>query len=200
MGDKLIRHLAIATVLVTTLSGCVGAVIGGTAASLSLAHHDRRTAGTIVEDQAIELKAYQVLGRDAALDSGSHINVTSYNNAVLLTGEVVSEQLAQRAEDLIAGIDKVKRVHNELGIGPASSFASRSADGLVTAKVKANLFRIDGLPDFDATRVKVITERGNVYLFGLLRPQEAEAVTSTVRRVGGVQKVIKLFEYLEQTG
>ena len=183
-------------VLLGIISGCAGLAIGGAATGASVAH-DRRTAGTMVEDQAIEFKAIDALSKDPAFDN-AHINVTSYNMAVLLSGEVRTPELRRRAAQIVKRIDKVSKVYNELAVAPASSLASRGTDTWITTKVKTSLFQVDGFPDFDPTRVKVVTERGIVYLMGLLRPREAEAVTSTVRRVGGVQKVVKLFEYIEQ--
>lgn len=193
---RALRALLLGFVLVAGLAGCAaGVLVGGTAVGIGLAH-DRRTAGTVIEDQAIELKAYGRLSREQSLQ-GNHINVTSYNTAVLLSGEVATPELRRRAEDIVRNIDKVKRVHNELIIAAPSSLASRSSDAWITTKVKTSLLQIDGLPDFDPTRVKVVTERGIVYLLGLLQPREAEAVISTVRRVGGVQKIVTLFEYIE---
>lgn len=182
-------------ILVAILSGCAGVVIGGTATGASVVH-DRRTAGTMVEDQAIEFKAIDAFSKDPAFED-AHINVTSYNTAVLLSGEVPTPELRRRAAEIVGRIDRVKKVYNELVVAPPSPLASRGTDTWITTKVKASLFRVDGFPDFDPTRVKVVTERGIVYLMGLLRPREAEAVTGTVRRISGVQKVVKLFEYIE---
>ncbi len=193
------RRIATASILAITLvgglTGCAPLVVGGTAAGIGVAH-DRRTTGTIVEDQAIELKAYDILDKDQELSELGHINVTSYNNAVLLSGEAPSPELRTRAEQLVGQVEKVKHVHNELDVAAPSSLASRSSDAWITTKVKSSLLQVDGLRNFDPTRVKVVTERGVVYLMGLLYAQEADAVVSTVRRVGGVQKVVKLFEYL----
>ena len=182
--------------LIISLSGCAELVVGGAATGMQMVH-DRRTSGTIIEDQAIELKAYVRL-REAGLNQNAHINVTSYNTVVLLSGEVPSQAHAQRAEAVVRQVEKVRQVVNELAVAGASSLASRTSDAWITTKAKSSLLRIDGLPDFDPTRVKVVTERGIVYLFGLLTPREAEAVTSTVRRVGGVQKVVRLFEYIDR--
>jgi len=180
--------------LTISLTGCAGLVIGGAASAASVAH-DRRTTGTVVEDQSIELKVSDQLNKDPTL-AKAHIDVTSYNNAVLLSGQVATPQQRQRAEDIAHGVAQVKYVHNDLIIAPPSSIQELSNDALITSTVKAALFQVD-VPDFDPSRVKVVTERGTVYLFGLLRPQEADAVVSTVRTVNGVQKVVKLFEYIE---
>lgn len=195
------KIMLLALTLLSSLTGCAGLIMGGATAGVATGAamaHDRRTVGTIVEDQAIELKAYDALSQDQELAQRGHLNVTSYNNVVLLSGEVPTPALRKRAEDIVSGIDKVRHVHNELAVAPPSSLASRSSDTWITTKVKTALLQVDGIQDFDPTRVKVVTERGIVYLLGLLRPREAEAVTRTVRRVSGVQKVVKLFEYIDQ--
>jgi osmotically-inducible protein OsmY len=193
---KRLGYLLLGLGLLGTLSGCVSLLVGGAAAT-AVVGHDRRTTGTIWEDQAIELKVYDALSKDSLLQGRSHISVTSYNTAVLLTGEVATPELSQRAGDIARQTEKVKYVHNELRVGPPSTLSSRSADAAITAAVKTALFQVDGIRDFDPTRVKVVTERGEVYLFGLLTPSEAEKVTEVVRRVNGVQKVVTLFEYIE---
>jgi osmotically-inducible protein OsmY len=192
----LYRKMLMCLSLVTALTGCAGVVIGGAAVGAASIAHDRRSTGTIVEDQSIEFKVFDQLSKDEELAKNSHINVTSYNKAVLLSGEVATPKQQQKAEDIVRRVENVKYVHNELIIAPPSSLSERSNDALITSKVKASLFQIDGIADFDPTRVKVVTERGTVYLFGLLTQAEAEAVTSTVRRVASVQKVVKLFEYI----
>ena len=177
------------------LQACAPAVVvgGGTAA---MAVHDRRTAGDFIEDQNIEFKAYNRISADKELSSRSHISVTSYNRVVLLTGQTPTPELRARAEELVRGIRNVRRVHNELTIAAPNSLGVRSTDTWITTKVKTALFRIDKLPDFDPTRVKVVTENGTVYLMGLLTPEEAEAVVDVVRQIKGVQRVVKIFEYI----
>jgi osmotically-inducible protein OsmY len=181
------------------LSGCAGLLFGGAAATGVNAIHDRRTTGTMLDDQNIELHSYVTFRKTEKLASTerANINVTSYNNAVLLSGEVTTPDLRQLAEDKVRHISKVRFIHNELAVGQLSSLQSRATDTIITAAVKASLFKIGDIPNFDPTRVKVVTERGTVYLFGLLTAQEAEAVTETVRRVNGVQQVVKLFEYID---
>jgi len=195
--NPLVGRLLLGCYLITGATGCVPALmVGGTAATLSVAH-DRRAAGSIVDDQIIELKAYSELYRHQELNNDAHISVTSYNYAVLLTGQVATPAAQQLAEQTVSRIDKVNRVYNELAVGPPSSFSQRAYDSTITAKVKTALLLIEGLPDFDSTRVKVVTEAGVVYLLGLLRPSEAEAVTNKARHVSGVQKVVTLYEYIE---
>jgi osmotically-inducible protein OsmY len=117
---------------------------------------------------------------------------------VLLTGEVVSERARQQAEQIARHFNTppVRMVHNELIIGPPSPLSVQSNDALLTTKVKTALFQINSIPDFDPTRVKVVTDRGVVYLLGLVRPVEADAAADVVSQVGGVQQVVTLFEYI----
>jgi osmotically-inducible protein OsmY len=176
--------------------GCAAVVVGGAAAG-AIVLHDRRTTGTIVEDQGIELRAGERLRSDPALDAQTHINVTSYNQVVLLSGEAPTAELRERASELVRSDDKVRQVYNEIVIAAPSAMSARSSDSWITTKAKSALLSVDSLPDFDPTRVKVVTERGVVYLFGLLTRAEADAVTETVRRVGGVQRVVRLFEYTD---
>lgn len=178
-----------------TLSGCGAVIVGGTATAAGVVH-DRRTAGTVVEDQAIELKAHEALDSEPQRLAGAHVNVTSYNNIVLLSGEVPDPQTRQWVEERVRQVEKVRQVHNELVVAPSSSLASRSNDSWITTKVKTSLIQISGLPDFDPTRVKVVTERGSVYLMGLVSQAEGEAAASVARQVSGVQQVVTLFEYL----
>lgn len=176
------------------LQGCAPLVVG-TAATGATVAHDRRTTGSFVEDQSIELKAKAELSKDPELDKQAHLNVTSFNQVVLLSGETPTEAMRQRAQDIVSRIDKVRRVHNELLVAAPSSMMTRSSDTLITAKVKTSLFSIKGMEDFDPTRVKVVTENGTVFLMGLLSQAEAEATARAASGVSGVQRVVKLFEY-----
>ncbi|MBU1192613.1 MAG: BON domain-containing protein [Gammaproteobacteria bacterium] len=178
------------------LQGCAPVLIGGAATGASVAH-DRRTAGSYVEDQSIEMKAATAISNEAELKRQGHLNVTSFNMIVLISGEVPSEALRQRAGELIGGIEKVRRVHNELMIAAPSSMMTRSSDSLITAKVKTSLFSVKGYENFDPTRVKVVTENGTVFLMGLLTRAEGAATAITASGVGGVQRVVKLFEYMD---
>ena len=191
---KRLRIVALLTMLaIPWLTGCAGLLLGGAAVGVSVAH-DRRTTGTVVDDQTIELKLQGALNQQ--LPPGNHINVTGYNSTVLLSGEVISEAVRQQAEMIARGIDPpVREVYNELVVAPASTLSSRSNDVLLAAKVKTALFQIS-ITDFDPTRVKVVTERSVVYLIGLVRPNEADEVARVASQVGGVQQVVTLFEYI----
>ena len=178
------------------LQGCAGAVVGGAATGVTVAN-DRRTVGTFVDDEIIEVKATKLLFSDQEIFDNTHINVTSYNNIVLLSGEAPTDALKNKAANIISSIPKVRKTHNEIVIAAPSSLLTRSSDTWITAKVKTNLFQIKNAPEFDITKVKVITENGTVFLMGILKRSEAELVIDAVRTVSGVQRVVKLFEYLD---
>ena len=188
-------HLAAAVLAATLLTGCIPLLVGGTAVGVGVAH-DRRTTGTVVDDQTIELKLYDALNQQ--LPPGNHINTTSYNGAVLLTGEVVSEAVRQQAEQIARnlGEPRVREVYNELAVGPPSSLSVQSNDALITSKVKTALLQITNIPGFDPSRVKVVTDRGVVHLMGLVKRQEADAAADKASQVGGVNQVVTLFEYI----
>lgn len=175
------------------LQACTPVVVG-TAATGVVVAHDRRTTGTVIDDQGIEFKANQAFYEDKEIEDSSHVNVTSFNLVVLITGETPSEELKQRVGNIVAALPKVTHVYNELTISAPSSLVSRSSDSLITSKVKTRLLTIK---DFDGTRVKVVTEKGIVYLMGLVTQQESEIATNAARQVGGVQKVVKLFQYID---
>lgn len=188
---NLFRHLFL-IVLITQLAGCAAVAVGGAAAATGTAVVDRRTTGTLVEDQTIEVKAYKALNADAELNDQAHLNVTSYNTVVLLSGETPTDAMRQRAMKIVKGIDKVTHVYNELSIAAPSSLVSRSSDSYITTKVKTKLFadkKISGI------QFKVVTEKGVVYLMGIVSHAEAEIATNIARQTGGVQKVVKLFQY-----
>ena len=176
------------------IQGCAEMVVGGAAATASAAH-DRRTLGVYVEDQSIEFKAGEKLTTDAEIRQQCQINVTSYNMTVLLTGQAANQALRERAEQLVGSVEHVRRVVNEVEIGSFASLGELTRDSALTTEIKFRLTQID-IPDFDPMRVKVITERGVVFLMGLLTQQEAQAVTNLVRHVSGVRRVVKVFEYI----
>lgn len=181
---------AIALLLLSTqLSGCFTAVVGGAAAGGAMAA-DRRTSGIYVEDENIELKTLKRLSQ--YMDKASHINVTSYNRIVLLSGEVPNEGQLTQAETLTREISNVRNIHNALSIAPASSIGDRSNDTYITTKVKAR-FVSERL--FPANVVKVVTEGSVVYLMGIVSEKEATDAVEIARTTEGVTKVVKVFEY-----
>lgn len=173
------------------LNGCVGFLAG--AATGAAVAHDTRSAGTILEDETIEVAAKEKLYHDELLEKKIHINVTSYNHIVLLTGEVLSRDILDHAVDIVRHVEKVRRVHNELVIADLSSFQQRSQDTWITTKVKSKMLSEKG---FDSSRIKVVTERGSVYLLGIVTPEQANQAAEIARHVDDVKRVVKLFEYI----
>ena len=179
------------TGLVVTLQGCAGVAVAGGATAGAMAN-DRRTSGAFVDDELIEWKIFDVLDADEQIREQAHLNSTSYNGVVLLTGEVPNEAMRAKVNQLVRGVDGVRQVHDETSISAPSSFMSRTGDTWITSKVKSALLTDDAQM---GTRTKVVTEKGVVYLMGIVSPQEADKLTDIARRVGGVQKVVKVFEY-----
>ena len=175
------------------LLGCaITAAGGGTAAGAATL--DRRTAGTIIEDQSIELKAYRAIQTEKELNEQTHINITSYDTAVLVTGESPLDEMREKIISIVSNIEKITHVYNEITIAAPSSMVSRSSDTYITAKVKTKIFAdkiLSGLV------IKIVTEKGIVYLMGLVSREEAEIATNIARETGGVQKVVKLFKYID---
>lgn len=178
------------------LNGCAALVVGGAAAGTAAVIHDRRDYTDILKDQEIEISAARVLGKDSLVSGGSHISVTSYNRKVLLTGQAPSPDVAARATELVSGIPKVDLVIDEVAIGPNVSLTQVSQDTWITSQAKLALAKVKS-PDFDATRVKVVTEDSVVFLMGLVSGEEGDAAAEQVRFVPGVKRVVKLFEYRE---
>ncbi len=174
------------------LTGCAAVVVGGaaTGAAVSL---DRRTAGTVVGDQEIELRAFNRLRENFAKGSIS-VSATSYNRQLLLTGQVPDEATRTKVEATVRPIPDVRTVFNETAVSGATSFTSEGNDASLTAQIKARMLQDKRVPSI---HVKVVTEAGVVYLMGLLTHAEADAATEVARSTGGVIKVVKLFEYID---
>ena len=154
-----------------------------------------RTIGSTIDDSLIETKAaVNIAKAHADLDQGSHIVVASYNGVVLLAGQTPRSDLKQMAEQAASSVQRVKRVHNELQVLQPSSALARSNDTWLTTKIKAQMLADNSVP---GSRIKVITENGIVYLLGLVTRQEGNRATSLVQGVGGVQRIVKLFEYID---
>ena len=189
---RLSAMLLAASALAASLTACLPLVVGG-AAMTGMVATDRRTSGAQLEDEGIELRATSRI-REAMGERG-HVNVTSYNRQVLLTGEVPSEQDKQNVEQTVSRVPNVKATVNELAVLGNSTLAARSADTLVTGKVKASL--VDS-KDLFANAFKVVTERGTVYLLGRVTPREADRATVITRSVGGVLRVVRVFESITE--
>lgn len=185
--------LAVSAVVATaTLGGCAALAIGG-AVGAALVVTDRRTAGVQLEDQNIELKSLTRI-REVLADRG-HVNTTSYNRMVLITGEVPAEADRVAVEQAIARIENVRSTVNDLAVAGASSLAARSSDTILTSKVKATY--VDA-KDLQAGAVKVVTERATVYLMGRVTEREATRAAELARGISGVQKVVRVFEILTE--
>ncbi|UJJ32490.1 BON domain-containing protein [Halopseudomonas maritima] len=158
-------------------------------------NHGTRTFGSTIDDQLIETKvAVNVNKADAAIESEGRIVVTSYNGVVLLAGQVPRGDLIARASEAAKQVQRVKVVHNELTAAPRLSLLARNQDGLITANLKTRLLTDGTIP---GSRIKVVTEAGVVYLMGLVSHQEADLAVQQAQQVGGVQRIVKLFEYLD---
>lgn len=193
MNRSAARLLAIA--LLIQLSGCAAVAVGG-AAGAGMAAHDRRSFGTVIDDNLLELRVTDAIYTGADFDTRTRLNVTAHNGWVLLSGESVTQELAGQAGDITSGVGGVRRVINELAAEPKVGIGERSHDTWLNAKVKTSLIGID-LPGFDASRVNVTTARDIVYLMGLVTREEADAVTEKARRVRGVDRVVTAFEFIE---
>lgn len=186
---RLLLCSAFILTVTTQLSGCVTAVAGGAAAGGAVAL-DRRTAGIYVEDENIEIKASQQIRK--TLSEEAHVNVTSYNLNVLLTGEAPNQAAKTEAENIVKSIENVKNITNEIVIGPKSSISDRANDTYLTSKIKAKFV---AEKDFAANNVKIVTEASVVYLMGIVSNHEANLATEIARTSDGVAKVVKVFEY-----
>lgn len=171
------------------------AIVGAETSGLSLLH-DRRTSLAIANDERIEINAAFTLLLEKDIRSLCHVNVTSYNGTVLVTGESPTEQLRDKIINKVRAVKGVKIVHNELAIAHPTSFLSRTEDTSITVKIKFALGNIKNLSGFDATRIKIITENNTVYLMGIVHKKEGEIAAEIARKENGVKQVVKIFEYI----
>jgi osmotically-inducible protein OsmY len=188
-----LHPLVLALAALTVLPACAPLVVGGVAVGGTMMAIDRRTSGNQVEDQAIELKAPAQI--KAAIGDKAHINLTSYNRVVLLTGEVPTEAERLAAEQAVARMEGVRSVVNELAVMANSSFSTRSSDSYITGVVKAALL---DAKDLQSNAFKVVTESGVVYLMGRVTEREAARATEIARAQSGVKKVVRVFEILTE--
>lgn len=186
LGPALLASLAISGVL----GGCV-AVVGGAVAGGTMMAVDRRSTGAQVDDQTIELRASNAV--TAAIGERGNVSATSYNRVVLLTGQVPAEADRAKVEAAVAKVENVRAVVNELAVLPNSDLTQKSTDTLTTTKVKAAFVEARQL---QTASIKVVTERGVVYLMGRVTEAEANTAANVTRSIGGVQKVVKVFEII----
>jgi osmotically-inducible protein OsmY len=174
-------------------SACVPLLVTGAVVGTATVVTDRRTTGAQLDDEMIEDKSSLAIN-ERFRGGEFHINVTSYNGIVLLTGEVPSDSAKADIEQMLRSTPKVRAVQDELVVGPAASLESRSNDTLITSKVKARFIEA---AKFQINVVKVVTERGVVYLMGVVRHDEGAAAAEIARTTNGAQRVVKVFEYID---
>ena len=168
--------------------------LGGCATGSQPENYAERTPGAKVEDSSIQSKIFDALNATDARYGDAHVNVDSYNSNVLLTGQVPSDELKQRATEIARNVRSVRQVHNELMVSANTPVSQRMTDTWITGRIKANLVANE---DLDANLIRVITENGTVYLMGLVTRQQANEATGAASGVGGVQRIVKVFEYLD---
>lgn len=186
-------YLGVTLALMAGLEGCAGIVVAGAATGATVAE-ERRSTETLYEDQLIEIKASNLIFGDDQLKENTHIGVTSIDHNVLLTGEAKDEAMHKRVVALVKGIKGVRHVVDEIAVADPASLGSRTQDAWITTKVKGELLGADGL---GGLRIKVVTERGNVYLMGLVTRREGRAAADVAKSVSGVRQVVKVFEYVD---
>ena len=186
---------ALLMLLCFALGGCAAVLVSG-AATTAGAVHDRRSVGTVLDDNTLEVAAIDRIYAEREKFDGTRIKAVAHNGVVLLIGEVFNEEQKRLAGERTMELQGTRRVVNELAIGEPPGNWRRGADSTLTARAKAALIGID-LPEFDASRVNVTTVRGEVYLMGLVRRAEAEAAVDAVRDLRGVKRIVKVFEYLD---
>mgnify|MGYP001399059342 CR=1 FL=1 len=191
--SKLALSLVAAATVSTALTGCFPLVLGGAVVGGTSVYTDRRTSGTQLEDEAIEIKA---LSRNSeAIGSRGRVSVTSYNRLALITGEVTSDADRALIEKTVSRVENVRSIVNELAVVKELPTSSAGTDAIVTGKIKASL--VDS-KDVFAQAVKVVTQRGTVYLMGRVTEREAARAAEIARGVSGVQKVVRVFEIISE--
>ena len=177
---------------IACLQGCVPIVVGAAAGTGIMMGEDRRTSASIVEDESIEVKAENRI--QERFGDQVHVSATSFNRYILLTGNVPNEEIKGEITGLVLKLPNVRNVQNELSVSGSPSLMSRSNDGLLSARVKGRLVQNENV---DADHVKVVAENGSVYLMGLVTRNEADKAAQTAATTAGVEKVVKVFEYLD---
>jgi len=190
--DKLL-YILLAIITITLSAGCVAPVLVAGAAGGASVAHDKRSNQTMIDDEIIETKAKDAIYANAKMAKRVHINVTSFNRVVLLTGEALSRATRDEVVNIVRHLDKVRRVHNEIHVADLTGLSSRTRDTWITSKIKTQMIATKG---FDATRIKVVTENGNVFLMGLVTKEIGNQAATIARNISGVKRVVKVFEYL----
>ena len=187
------HKIILAALAAFILSGCAAAVVGGAA----VVGTDRRSAGTVLDDQTTEVAVIDRIYGDPEFTGGDHVKVEVYHGTVLLVGEVTTENKREIAAQRASEVDNVANVVNELQVADSAGLGQRIENTWLTTKVNTVLVKENPVPGFDATRIKVVTSNDVVYLMGLVTREEGEAVSEVARNVGGVSKVIKVFTYMD---
>lgn len=182
--------------LSTLLPGCGAVLVGGVATGAAIIY-DRRPSEVVVDDQTIALQAVDLAQKNPDIGQHSRIVTTSYNHVALLTGQAETAAISDRYAAMVGNLPKVRKVVNDVTVGPMASIARASEDTYITSRAKFAISQVD-LPGFDATRVKVVTESAVVYLMGLVSTDEATATTEKVRYIPGVKRVVPLFEQVSE--
>jgi osmotically-inducible protein OsmY len=190
MKKRLVTGLLIVGTLLPLLQGCIPVVAAGVASG-AMVSLDRRSLGTQTEDETLEWKASARISEK--FGEKVHVNFTSFNRKMLLTGEVPSDEIKAEVERQISGIANVQAVYNELATGAPTSFSARSNDSYITSKVKGRFIDVG---KFNPIRVKVVTEAGTVFLMGLLTQRESESAIWVTRTTAGVLKVVNVMEII----
>ncbi|MFY8273919.1 division/outer membrane stress-associated lipid-binding lipoprotein [Pseudoalteromonas sp. SSDWG2] len=186
------KHLLAIVVSSVLLQGCAAAVVAGTAGAVTSAN-DRRTIGSQIDDNNIEIKATLAIKEVTGERKDTNATVVSYNGIVLLLGQVPSEQLKSMSQTAVEKVQGVRRLHNQLRVGSPTSITTQSHDTWLTSKVKSQLLAAENV---SGSNIKVITENGEVFLMGLVNKTEAEEAVNIARNISGVERVIKVFEYI----
>lgn len=193
-----IRWIA-AALTIFMLSGCAALVVGGAAAT-GMAVHDRRSVGTVVDDRLLRIRVSDALYSHDEFHGATRVRVMAYNGWVLLAGEAKNQQRVDLATAIAEEVDGVRRVINELAPIERVGIPQANNDRWISSKVNTSLTQVRGVEGFDPTRVKVLTARNTVYLMGLITREEGEAAVEQARTVRGVDRVVTVFEYIEDTG
>ncbi|MHB8534415.1 MAG: BON domain-containing protein [Sulfuricaulis sp.] len=189
---KRLLILALAGGALLLMQACAPLLVAG-GATAAVAASERRTLGSFVDDESIEIQARKTI-TDSDLGDDVHVDITSMNGIVLLSGEATTAEQRDRVVALVRPIPGIRRIVNEIRVAEPSAFASRTNDSWITGKVRAQML---GIKNLQSRQVKVVTENSVVYLMGLVTKQEGDLAAEAARSVGGVQRVVKLFEYID---
>ena len=186
-------HFLLICLILALLQGCAAPLLVAGAAGGATVANDKRSTRSMIDDQLIESKTKDKIYAESEVAKKIHVNITSYNGVVLLTGETLSKSLRTRAINIARQINNVRRVHNEIRVADLTSFSSRTNDSWITSKVKTQMFTAK---EFNSSQIKVITEAGTVFIMGLVTKEAGDRAAEIARNVSGVKRVVKLFEYL----